>query len=136
VTDRGGTGTGPWSLAGIAALWAMTFLMWRTLALMAMWRPGWLATVPTAALWITWAILAPLASVGVLAGLAHSLGFPAPTRTLRIVFATTFATGLATTLLLRIGLEGHHPFPDLGGYLVASVATTVYFLAAEIGREG
>jgi hypothetical protein len=122
---------GGWSVPAFVAMWASTFLLWRTLALAVMIRPGFLASVPPLLLWLTWAIASPLAVLALLAELARTLGVSAPRGTRRIVFAVATTVGVASTLLLRAPLRPH-PFPDLGGFLVASAAMVALFLASEL----
>ncbi len=123
-----------WSLAGIAALWAMTFLVWRTLAYAALLRPGFLARLPAPVVWIAWGVLTPLAIVGVFASLARSLLYPVRRSVMRLVFVVISIAGALASLLASVPVEPH-PFPDVGGLVVSSLATLVYFVATEIGRE-
>jgi hypothetical protein len=124
-----------WSLAGLGALWAMTFLVWRTIAYAVLLRPGFLAGVPMPVVWIAWGVLTPLAVVAIFASLARSLLYPVRRSAVRLVFVAISVTGALASLLAHLPIEPH-PFPDLGGFLVASIATLVYFVAAELGRGG
>jgi hypothetical protein len=76
-------------------------------------------------------VIAPLAVVALLAELARTLVVPAPRGVRRIVFATAAVVGGASSALLLVPIDPQ-PFPDLGGFLVASTSVLALFLGSEL----